>query len=155
MIIYEEQKNDFLISTDPSKLMPGVIHQYLSTQSYWAKNIPADKIIRCIKHSFCFGVYQQSENESLELDQIGFARLITDYTTFAYLADVFIINEFRGKGLSKWLMDFIMHNPEVQGLRRWMLATKDAHGLYKQYGFVPCDKPERLMEIVKPDIYSL
>lgn len=131
--------------------MIDVIHQYLSVQSYWATNIPVETVQRCIGHSFCFGVYQVDATS--ELKQIGFARLVTDYASFAYLADVFILETFRGKGLSKWLMEFIMSNPEVQGLRRWMLATRDAHGLYAQFGFTPCDKPERLMQIVKPDLY--
>jgi len=139
MHIYETHKDGFTISTDKSKLDITVIHGYLSGQSYWAKNIPLQKVERCIVHSFCFGVYKDRE-------QVGFARLITDYTTYAYLADVFIVPEQRGQGLSKWLMDFITTNPEVQGLRRWVLATQDAHGLYAQFGFVPYDKPDRLMQ---------
>ena len=146
MMIYEENKNDFLISTDKSKLNLVVIHTFLSQESYWAKNIPLSTVARSIEHSFCFGLYFQSA-------QVGFARLITDHASFAYLADVFIVTEFRGKGLSKWLMQCIMSHPDLQGLRRWMLATLDAHGLYRQFGFTPCDKPERLMQIVYPDIY--
>jgi GNAT superfamily N-acetyltransferase len=138
MKIYEETNNDFLISTDKNKLNITAIHHYLSAESYWAKNIPLDKVQRCIEHSFCFGVYKNNE-------QVGFARLITDYSTYAYLADVFILNDYRGLGLSKWLMQFITTNPEVQGLRRWSLATQDAHGLYAKFGFVPPEKPERLM----------
>ncbi len=139
MKTYEAIKDDFLLSTDKSKLNIAVIHHYLSTESYWAKNIPLQKVERCIEHSFCFGVYKNAE-------QVGFARLITDYTTYAYLADVFILKEYRGRGLSKWLMEFITSNAEVQGLRRWMLATQDAHGLYTQFGFVPPDKPESIMQ---------
>jgi N-acetylglutamate synthase-like GNAT family acetyltransferase len=139
MKTYEEYKDDFLISTDKSKLNIAVIHHYLSTASYWAKNIPLQKVQRCIEHSFCFGVYKNNQ-------QAGFARLITDYTTYAYLADVFILDEYRCMGLSKWLMQFITTNAEVQGLRRWMLATQDAHGLYSQFGFTPPDKPERIMQ---------
>jgi N-acetylglutamate synthase-like GNAT family acetyltransferase len=139
MKIYEESKDDFLISTDKNKLDTAAIHHYLSTGSYWAKNIPLQKVQRSIEHSFCFGVYKNNE-------QVGFARLITDYTTYAYLADVYILNEYRGLGLSKWLMQFITANAEVQGLRRWMLATQDAHGLYTQFGFTPLDKPERIMQ---------
>ncbi len=131
-----------------------MIHQFLSRESYWAKNIPIQTIVRCIEHSFCFGIYHQPKNDQAYLEQIGFARLITDHATFAYLADVFIVKSFRGKGLSKWLMEFIMSNPEVEGLRRWMLATKDAHRLYAQFGFTPVDKPERLMQIVNADIYN-
>lgn len=139
MHIYEAHENGFTISTDKSKLDIAVIHEYLSVHSYWAKDIPFEKVERSISFSFCFGVYKQNE-------QIGFARLITDYTTYAYLADVFILPSHRGLGLSKWLMAFITTNPEVQGLRRWVLATQDAHGLYAQYGFEPYDKPERLMQ---------
>lgn len=139
MNIYEAHENGFTISTDKSKLNIAVVHGYLSNHSYWAKNIPLEKVERSIAFSFCFGVYQQTE-------QIGFARLITDYTTYAYLADVFILPSHRGLGLSKWLMAFITANPELQGLRRWVLATQDAHGLYAQFGFEPYDKPERLMQ---------
>jgi GNAT superfamily N-acetyltransferase len=139
MKTYEESKDGFLISTDKSKLNIAVIHHYLSTASYWAKNIPLQKVQRSIEHSFCFGVYKNDE-------QVGFARLITDYTTYAYLADVFILDEYRGMGLSKWLMQFITTNAEVRGLRRWMLATQDAHNLYTQFGFTPLDKPERVMQ---------
>lgn len=139
MNIYEAHENGFTISTDKSKLDIAVIHDYLSAHSYWAKDIPFEKVERSISFSFCFGVYKQNE-------QVGFARLITDYTTYAYLADVFILPPYRGLGLSKWLMAFITANPEVQGLRRWVLATQDAHGLYARYGFEPYDKPERLMQ---------
>jgi GNAT superfamily N-acetyltransferase len=139
MKIYEESNAGFLISTDKGKLDVPVIHHYLSAASYWAKNIPLQKLQRSIEHSFCFGLYKDNE-------QAGFARLVTDYTTFAYLADVFVLDKYRGLGLSKWLMQFITTNPEVQGLRRWMLATRDAHGLYAQFGFSPLDKPERIMQ---------
>jgi GNAT superfamily N-acetyltransferase len=138
MKTYEESKDDFLISTDKSKLDVTAIHHYLSTASYWAKNIPLHTVQRSIEHSFCFGVYKNNE-------QVGFARLITDYSTYAYLADVFIAAQYRGLGLSKWLIQFIITNPEVEGLRRWALATQDAHHLYAQFGFVPPEKPERLM----------
>ncbi|MEP6677647.1 MAG: GNAT family N-acetyltransferase [Ferruginibacter sp.] len=147
MIIYQEIKNDFIISSDKSKLNVDVIHNYLSKESYWAKNIPLTTVQKSIEHSFCFGLYEKEK-------QIGFARLVTDHATFAYLADVFILASFRGKGLSKWMMEFIIKNPELQNLRRWMLATKDAHGLYAQFGFVPCDKPERLMQLLNPDVYN-
>lgn len=138
MKIYEVQKNDFFISTDKSKLNIGVIYNYLSKESYWAKNIPMKTVKKSIKGSCCFGVYHKSE-------QVGFARVVTDHATFGYIADVFILDEYRGKGLSKWLMETIMNYPELQGLRRWMLATRDAHGLYAQFGFLPLDKPGRIM----------
>ncbi len=138
MKIYEEEKNDFLISTDKTKLDIAVIHNYLGKESYWAKNIPIKVVKKSIKGSCCFGLYKNNI-------QIGFARVVTDHATFGYIADVFILEEYRGKGLSKWLMETIMIHPDLQGLRRWMLATKDAHGLYAQFGFLPLDKPERIM----------
>ena len=116
---FEEQ--GYTISTDNSRLDIGVIYQYLSQESYWAKNIPLEVVQRSIDNSFCFGLYHQNS-------QIGFARLVTDKATFAYLADVFILPEYRGKGLSKWLIGTIHAHPDMQGLRRWMLGTKDAHG---------------------------
>jgi GNAT superfamily N-acetyltransferase len=139
MKTYEAYKDGFLISTDKTRLDISGIHKYLSEESYWAKNIPLHKVERFIQHSFCFGMYKNGE-------QAGFARLVTDYTTFAYLADVFISHKFRGMGLSKWLMQFITTNPEVQGLRRWMLVTRDAHGLYTQFDFKAPDKPESIMQ---------
>lgn len=138
MKIYEIKKNDFFISTDKSKLNIAIIHNYLSKESYWAKNIPLRIVKKSIKGSCCFGVYHKK-------DQVGFARVVTDHATFGYIADVFILDKYRGKGLSKWLMTVIMDHPGLQGLRRWMLATRDAHGLYAQFGFLPLDKPERIM----------
>ncbi len=123
-----------------------MIHRYLCHESYWAKNIPVAVVEKSIEGSFCFGVYHQGR-------QVGFARVITDHATFAYLADVFIVQEYRGKGLSKWLMETIMNNPALQGLRRWLLATMDAHGLYAQFGFAPLDKPERIMGMKPFDEY--
>lgn len=134
----EVVKDDLLISTDKTKLDVALIHHYLCTESYWAKNIPIALVEKSIAGSFCFGIYHQEA-------QVGFARVITDHATFAYLADVFVLESYRGKGLSKWLMETIIGHPELQGLRRWLLATRDAHGLYAQYGFVPLDKPERIM----------
>jgi GNAT superfamily N-acetyltransferase len=132
------QKNNFSISTDKTKLDIDVIHNYLCNESYWAKNIPVEIVEKSIEGSFCFGIYDDDK-------QIGFARVVTDHATFAYLADVFILDGYRGKGLSKMLMKEIMGHPSLQGLRRWMLATRDAHGLYTQFGFSPLDKPERIM----------
>lgn len=124
-----------------------MIHCFLAEDSYWAKNISSELVQKCIDNSFCFGVYCDGS-------QVGFARVITDFTTFAYLADVFILPSHRGRGLSKMLMSFIMSYPDLQGLRRWMLATKDAHTLYQQFGWEPVAEPERLMAIVRPGIYS-
>jgi len=126
------------ISTDKTRLNLALIHQYLSTASYWAKDIPLELVQISIDGSFCFGLYSNKQ-------QIGFARVITDFATFGYLADVFILPEQQGKGLSKLLMEHIMGHPQLQGFRRWMLATRDAHGLYSQFGFVPLPHPERIM----------
>ena len=138
--------NEFTISTDKSRLQIDVIHNYLVT-SYWAANVPRAIVERSIEHSVCFGVYKGS-------DQIGFARVITDQATFGYLADVFILETYRGRGLSKWLMRIILDYPDVQGFRRWMLATKDAHGLYQQFGYTPLTDPSRFLERTNPDVYK-
>jgi|SRR5437868_2634479 len=139
-------KNEFIISTDASTFDIDFIHAYLSKESYWAKNIPVDIVKKSIEGSLCFAVL-------LNQQQIGFARVVTDYATFGYLADVFIANDFRGQGLSKLLMRSIMDHPQLQGLRRWMLGTKDAHGLYAQFGFQPLDMPERIMRFAPFDEY--
>jgi N-acetylglutamate synthase-like GNAT family acetyltransferase len=144
---YTTLQNDFIISTQKSKLNISVIHKYLSTQSYWAKNISVAIVQNAIDGSLCFGVYTK------ENIQVGFARVITDYATFAYLADVFITENNRGIGLSKWLMYEIMNHPQLQGLRRWMLATKDAHGLYQQFGFIKIETSTRLMGLSLIDEY--
>ena len=136
-------KMGFHISTDKSLLDFEVIHKYLSKESYWAQFIPADRLRRAIENSLCFGVYKGNE-------QVGLARIITDKATFAYLCDVFILEEFRGQGLSKWLMQCIVNHEELQGLRRWSLATADAHGLYSQFGFTQITRPDRWMEIFSP-----
>jgi GNAT superfamily N-acetyltransferase len=138
---YEETQGDFLISTDKSKLDIQLIHNYLSKESYWAKNIPLEIVQKGIQGSVCFGIYHQQK-------QIGFARVISDGAVFAWLADVFVLEEFRGKGLSKWMMKFILNHPGLQGLRRWMLGTKDAHGLYAQFGFKALNNPERIMGLI-------
>lgn len=142
---YEWQRGDYTISTNKQRLDINVIHGFL-TRAYWSTGIPRETVEQALKHSLSFGLYKGQE-------QIGLARLVTDYTTFAYLADVFILEPYRGQGLSKWLLEVITTHPELQGLRRWLLATKDAHGLYKQSGFVPLRNPERFMEIQDPDIY--
>ncbi|GBD91401.1 acetyltransferase (GNAT) family protein [bacterium BMS3Abin04] len=141
----EYRKQDYLISTDKAKLDISVIHNFLKG-TYWAKNVPMEIVKRSIENSICFGVYYQD-------NQIGFTRVVTDYSTCAYIADVFILNEFRGKGLSKWLMEVIMNYPELQNLKRWMLGTKDAHGLYARFGFTSPQHPDWLMENTDLDIY--
>lgn len=135
------RKGQYLISTDKSKLNIKVIHGFLSN-SYWAKNrsLKATKV--SIKNSLCFGVYYNKI-------QIGFARVITDYATFAYLADVFILKEHQGKGISKWLMEIILSHDKLQNLRRWFLATKDAHKLYEKFGFRNLKEPGKFMEMLK------
>jgi GNAT superfamily N-acetyltransferase len=133
---YRAEKDDYLISTDPSLLNVEAIYHYLSVESYWAKNIPRDVVEKSIANSLCFGLYHH-------VMQIGFARLVTDRATFAYLADVFILSEYRGNGLSKWLMQVIHAHPELPGLRRWVLGTRDAHGLYEQFGWTVFDEDTR------------
>ena len=147
MQIQEAQQNDYLISTDKSKLDIGFIHHFLSEESYWAKDIPIEVVKKSIEGSLCFGLYLSGK-------QIGFARMITDGATFGYLADVFIDAVHRGKGLSKWLMQTIMQHPDLQGLRRISLATKDAHGLYEQFGFKPLSDADRFMQIKRENAYS-
>ena len=123
------------------------IHHYLSTQAYWSLGIPKEIVERAFGHSLAFGVFHGEE-------LVGWARLVTDRATFAYLADVYVLESSRGQGLSKWLMECILEHPELQGLRRWMLATRDAHGLYAQYGFKPIAAPERWMERHNPNVYK-
>lgn len=142
---HELHKTDYFISTDHALLQIDSIHEFL-TNSYWAKGIPIETIKRSIENSLCFGVYKNPE-------QVGFARVITDRATFAYLADVFICEAHRGQGLSKWLMATIQAHPQLQGLRRWMLATRDAHALYRQFGFERLKQPDRWMEIHQADVY--
>jgi GNAT superfamily N-acetyltransferase len=144
-MILESRYGEFLISTDKSKLQFDVIHQFLST-CYWSPNIPLDKVKHAAENSLTFGIYKDEA-------QVGYSRVITDKTTFAYLADVFILEKYRGKGLSKWMVFFIMEHPELQGLRRFMLATRDAHGLYEQYGFEPLVNVPYFMQILKPNLY--
>jgi GNAT superfamily N-acetyltransferase len=139
-------KGDFEVSTDPSRLDVEAVYEFL-THSYWAKGIPIETVQRSIENAICFGMYFARQ-------QIGFARVITDCATFAYLADVFILPSYRGRGLSKWLMECIIAHPDLQGLRRWMLATRDAHKLYAQYGFTLVQKPDRWMERHDPDVYA-
>ena len=146
--MYQEYRNkNFLVSTDPGKLDIAAIHEFLSKESYWAKGIPKEIMRRAIENSLCFGVYENSK-------QIGFARIITDHATFAYLCDVYILETHRGKGLAKWLMSAIMAHPTMQGLRRLNLVTRDAHRLYKQFGFTALNNPDGYMELVRRDIYQ-
>jgi N-acetylglutamate synthase-like GNAT family acetyltransferase len=138
----------FLISTDRSKLDIDVIHRFLA-RSYWAEGIPRETVMRSIENSLCFGVYDNAR-------QIGFARVISDFATYAYVADVFILEPYRERGLGKELMASIMAHPDLQGLRRWSLGTRDAQGLYAQFGFKPVvnTRARTVMEIVDSEIYS-
>jgi N-acetylglutamate synthase-like GNAT family acetyltransferase len=146
MEIMEWQKGDYLLSTDKSKIDISAVHDFLSS-SYWAEGIPVETLRRSIENSLCFAIYQ---HEVL----VGFARVISDFATFAYLADVFVLPEHRGKGLSKWLIQIIINHRQLQGLRRFTLATRDAHSLYAQFGFTPFSKPDRWMEIHDPNVYK-
>lgn len=136
-----------IIDTDKSRLDIALIHAFLSGESYWASGVPLEVVQRAIDHSLCFGVYEGKR-------QVGFARVVTDHATFAYLADVFIIDSHRGRGLSKKLMGAITTHPALQDLRRWMLVTRDAHTLYTQYGFRSLAAPDRVMERHDPDVYA-
>lgn len=142
---FEELKREYTISTDRSKLNISIIHNYISNESYWGKGRSLEVVKKSIENSLPFGVYYKKE-------MIGFARVLTDYATFAWVADVFILTKHRSKGLSKWLMETILSHPELQGFRRWVLATKDAHELYRRFGFRELNKPERWMERPDPDI---
>jgi GNAT superfamily N-acetyltransferase len=144
---YEVTKDSYVISDDASLLNINFIHDFLSGESYWAKNIPLQIVEKSVKNSLCFGIYNKEE-------QIGFARLVTDKATFAYLADVFIITAYRGNGLSKWLIQTIHAHPELQTLRRWMLGTRDAHELYKKFGWTPLPEPERFMQKHNANVYK-
>jgi GNAT superfamily N-acetyltransferase len=135
----EWQSGEYSISTDVARLDVPLIHDYLSRRSYWAQGRSLEVVRRAIENSLNFGVFRQSQ-------QIGFARVVTDYATFAWLADVFVLEEYRGRGLSKWLMEVIMTHPQLQGFRRWVLATRDAHELYRRYGFTDLQDPSRWME---------
>ena len=148
-----DTKNSLVISTDKTKLNLTFIHQHLST-SYWSPNIPLITVENAINHSLCFGVYLKLSTDEAREHQIGFARVISDYATFAYLADVFIAPEYRGNGYSKFLIKTIINYPALQNLRRFLLMTKDAHGLYAQFGFKEMNDPSRAMEIFDPSIYK-
>jgi len=143
---YEVRLDSFLISTDKARIDLAFVHDFLSNSSYWAKNIPLEVVKASIENSVCFGIYEEDQ-------QVGFARVITDKATIAYLGDVFVAETYRGRGLSKWLMASILAHPELQGFRRWLLATADAHTLYAQFGFTPLARPARWLELHNPDVY--
>jgi GNAT superfamily N-acetyltransferase len=142
----EWHNQEFTISTDRNRLQIDVIHRFLTEESYWAKERTREQSLKAIENSLCFGVYC-GEN------QIGFARVVTDYASFAYVGDVFILEAYRGRGLCKWLMETIVSLPELHNLRRWILATRDAHALYEKSGFSSLRFPERWMEKTAPNAY--
>ncbi|MGA8440126.1 MAG: GNAT family N-acetyltransferase [Candidatus Sulfotelmatobacter sp.] len=145
--VLEYRRGEFLISTDRERLSLDVVHGFL-TNCYWAKGIPREVVARSIEHSLCFGVYEVGGA------QVGFARVVSDFATVAYLGDVFMLESHRGRGLSKWLMDCIVQHPALANLRRWILLTRDAHELYSQFGFTRVKTPERYMELHQPNVYQ-
>jgi ribosomal protein S18 acetylase RimI-like enzyme len=142
----EWENGELLVSTDPAKLDAGAVHAYL-TRSYWAEGISRELVERSLRHSLCFGLFETNT-------QIGLARVISDYATFAYLADVYILEKYRGRGLAKWLVRCVQAHPQLQGLRRFVLITRDAHELYRPFGFIAPGKPQNYMELVKHNIYK-
>ena len=160
--ITESRRGEFLISTDPRRLDLDAIHQFL-TNSYWAKGIPREVVARSIAHSLCFGIYDEGRGQlplpaseaRCGAPQVGFARVISDFATFAYLGDVFVLDAYRGRGLGTWMMESIVDHPRLEGLRRWILVTRDAHGLYSKFGFRPVKVPESYMERHRIDAYQI
>lgn len=180
--VFEHRRGEYAISTDPARLDLDVIHGFL-TNCYWARGIPRETVERSIKHSLCFGIYHEGDKKlPLHADaarsvapqgdefqsrapqhkahepgasQVGFARVISDFATIGYLGDVFVLESHRGRGLSQWMMECIMRHPSLQGLRRWILLTRDAHGLYAKFSFTPLQKPDRYMELHHPDVYEI
>jgi GNAT superfamily N-acetyltransferase len=164
--VVEYRRGKFRISTDRARLNLNVVHAFL-TDCYWAKGIPREVVARSIEHSLCFGIYDESPRLAKDARsfggaqgkhgapvQVGFARVVSDFATVAYLGDVFVLESHRGRGLSKWLMQCVVEHPALQNLRRWILLTRDAHGLYSQFGFTPVKAPERYMELHRPNVYE-
>jgi len=147
-VAVEYRRDEFLVSTAREQLDLDAVHGFL-TNSYWARGIPREVVERSIAHALCFGIYD------VEGAQVGFARVISDFATIAYIGDVFVLETHRGRGLGKWLMECITMHPALQDLRRWILTTRDAHGLYSQFGFTPVKAPERFMELHRPDVYKM
>jgi GNAT superfamily N-acetyltransferase len=138
--------DDYELSNDRERLDVDLIHRFLAQDSYWARGIPRAVVERSLCHSLCFGLYQDGK-------QVAFARVITDFATFGYIGDVFVVPEHRGRGLGKRLIRDILAHPELAGFRRWLLATDDAHGLYAQFGFTPLARPDQMMEIRDRNLY--
>ena len=146
MAHFERKKGAYSISTNPRRLDRDAVHRFLSRESFWAQGIPKKTVATSMKHSLCFGLFDRGE-------QIGFARVVTDRATYAYLCDVYVLEDYRGKGLGTWLMKAVMSHPDLQGLRRFQLVTRDAHRLYERVGFRPPQHPERHLEIFKHGMY--
>jgi len=144
---YERRRDSFSISTDRDRLDVRAIHSFLSESAYWSLGISKSVVETAIANSLCFGMFDGDA-------QIGFARVVTDRATFAWLCDVYVLPEFRGRGLAAWMIDSVLEHPDLQGLRRVLLATRDAHGLYRQSGFGPLPNPDRWMIVADPDVYS-
>jgi GNAT superfamily N-acetyltransferase len=146
----EWQRGEYIISTDRAVLDVPLIHNYLSTSTYWATGRKIEVVQRSIDNSLCFGLFRT--DSAGDKQQVGFSRVVTDYATFAWLADVFVLEAHRGQGLGKWMMDVIISHPDLQGFRRWVLATKDAHEIYRPIGFRELHRPERWMERPDPNM---
>jgi GNAT superfamily N-acetyltransferase len=145
-MLYERTRGDLTITTDPARLDLAAVHAFLRG-AYWCEEIPLPVLERAVAYSLCFSLLAAGGR------QIGFARLVTDHATFAYLCDVYVLPDRRGRGLGRWLMECVMSHPDVAGLRRFSLVTRDAHGLYRPFGFAPLAHPDRHLEIVRPDLY--
>jgi GNAT superfamily N-acetyltransferase len=146
MKVIQWKRDEFEVTTDRTRLEIQIIHDFLALESEWARGIAPEIVERSIEGSLCFGLFHRNR-------QVGFARVITDSATIAYLGDVFVLKNYRGRGLARWLMDCIVAHPDLQGLRRWILVTADAHDLYRKYGFKPLARPESFMELHDADVY--
>jgi GNAT superfamily N-acetyltransferase len=144
--VIEQVRGEYVVSTDSTRLDLAAVHRYLAA-SYWSPGLPLDVLTRAVAGSLCFGLYRGAE-------QVGFARVITDRATFAYLCDVYVLDAHRGRGLGRWLLEVVVVHPALQGLRRFVLVTRDAHGLYERFGFRPLARPEAYMEVHRPDVYA-
>jgi GNAT superfamily N-acetyltransferase len=141
------RRDGFVISTDPARLDLALIHDFLAHRSYWATGRPPDVVRRAVEHSLCFGLYEGER-------QAGFVRVVTDRATFAWLCDVFVLEAYRGRGLGKWLVGCVLAHPDLQGVRRLLLATRDAHGLYERHGFRPLAEPARFLEVFRANPFQ-
>jgi GNAT superfamily N-acetyltransferase len=147
-MVQEYRQGEYLVSTDPARLDLDVIYRYLAEESYWAKGMALETLQRAVAHSLCFGLYAAEK-------QIGFARVVTDYATYAYLSDVFVLEAYRGQGLGQWLLACVVAHPDLQSLRRFGLTTRDAQALYARLGWRPLRYPERHMERLPEDYYQV